>query len=799
MAGIYSICWSQTHTVKGIIRDAQNNEPLPFVSILINEGPNGTASDISGRFEIKNSQPIQQLTFSYVGYESRTFVIPNNGAALTVRLQPKASSLREVVVRASYNPAHRIIKLATQNRKNNDPAQLPQYTYRVYNKTYATFSPSEAAYNDSIIAAIRKKRNPTQQQSNESPRRSIFDNSYLFMAESVSDHAFLKPDLHQETVLATRISGWDNPQVAILASNSQEFSIYKDLVTFFEKTYVSPLSEGSTNKYDFQLQDTTYSGSDSVFIISYQPKANRNFEGLQGQLHISTNGWAAVNVLAETAGNKKPKNRLQQQYAKINGQKWFPVEANIETMIPMLNGVFVSAFSRTSFSDFELNPALKRRHFKAVTVKMNDDAGIRSEAYWAQHRPDSLSTKELRTYAVVDSIYTADGMDMGKIMEVIFTKQLPVGPVSIDIDRIFRFNRYEDTRLGVGAHTNSKISRFFSVGGYAGYGIRDKGFKYGGDLQFNLHKESGLKLTFAYAEDVAESGGLQLPFQDTDLLHTNYRRLAVKNMDKVTHQSAFLTVRTLKYLDLQTGFQQEYKRTTNGYAYEISPDNLASNFRFSEAVIGFRYAFREQLMQLFKTNYSLGTRYPVIWFQYRQGLDLNSSLNGQFAYHKYNARLTKTIKTKMLGSTTFILDGGLVNGNVPYPNLYNGNGARYHFYSTEGFQTMGMNEFLMDRYGALYLNHNLGKLLYRSEKFSPSLALVTNIGFGDLSNPDRHKNIAFKTMTKGFFESGLLVNNLYSYRNYYSVGAGVLYRYGAYQLPDLKDNLAFRITTSINL
>src|SRR6478752_3070737 len=176
---------AQNHSIKGVVRDAGTQLPLPFVSILINEGPNGAASDISGKFEVKNNGPVTQLTFSYVGYEAQSIGISGQEKELQIQLQPKTSNLREVVIRAGYNPAHRIIKLASENRKNNDAGQLPQFTYRVYNKTYATFPP-EAFSN----------------KPNAKAERNPFENSYLFFSESLADHAFLKPDLHQETVLA---------------------------------------------------------------------------------------------------------------------------------------------------------------------------------------------------------------------------------------------------------------------------------------------------------------------------------------------------------------------------------------------------------------------------------------------------------------------------------------------------------------------------------------------------------------------------------------------------------------------
>jgi hypothetical protein len=49
-------------------------------------------------------------------------------------------------------------------------------------------------------------------------------------------------------------------------------------------------------------------------------------------------------------------------------------------------------------------------------------------------------------------------------------------------------------------------------------------------------------------------------------------------------------------------------------------------------------------------------------------------------------------------------------------------------------------------------------------------------------------------MDKGYFESGLLINNIFNMMKLYTLGVGVYYRYGAYSLPDVGDNFAYKFT-----
>ncbi|RLD56717.1 MAG: hypothetical protein DRJ05_10905, partial [Bacteroidetes bacterium] len=99
-----------------------------------------------------------------------------------------------------------------------------------------------------------------------------------------------------------------------------------------------------------------------------------------------------------------------------------------------------------------------------------------------------------------------------------------------------------------------------------------------------------------------------------------------------------------------------------------------------------------------------------------------------------------------------------------------------------------------NKYASLYFTHDFGKLLTGGERFQPELAITTNVGFGWLDFTENHHNIDYKTMEKGFYESGLLVNNLINMMNVYSLGLGVFYRYGPYSFPDAVDNLGGKFT-----
>jgi hypothetical protein len=67
-----------------------------------------------------------------------------------------------------------------------------------------------------------------------------------------------------------------------------------------------------------------------------------------------------------------------------------------------------------------------------------------------------------------------------------------------------------------------------------------------------------------------------------------------------------------------------------------------------------------------------------------------------------------------------------------------------------------------------------------------------------LSKPENHLNIPVRSLEKGYYESGLLLNNLY--RHFFTgYGIGVFYRYGPYSFDKSIDNFSFKFTFNINL
>lgn len=780
---------AQKFSVGGKVVDSSTGEPLAFVNIIINDGKHGGATDIDGKFNLKYPQKIHSLTFSYVGYEKQNITVAHSEHDLLIRLKRTSYNLSEVVIIPGENPAHRIIKKVIDNRKVNDPENISAFSYTSYDKM--------------IFTADMDSVNETELLSDSSFIRlqDFLDERHFFLMESVAKRKFLAPDKSYQKVIANRISGFKDPLFVFLISQLQSFSFYKPMISIFDKNYINPISPGSINKYFFLIEDTTYQDNDTVFIISFRPRKNKNFDGLKGLLYINTHGYAIQNVIAEPARDEEGIGiKIQQQYELINGEKWFPVQLNTDLTFKNINVNSINFIGqgKSYLRDIVLDEDFVKKQFSNIEIDVDPNAHKRPEEYWNDYRVDSLNYKERNTYHFIDSIGEEYKFDrLARTFETLLTGKIPVGFIDIDLNKILRYNDHEGFYLGLGLHTNDRVSRFFKIGGYFGYGFRDKKTKYGGDLQMNLHRNSELAVKFSYMNDLTESGSVTY-FDRTESLYSNemLRQYLVRRMDRTIMKKVDVGFRPFKYLKMNVALSLLNKEPAYNYFFGTTEKNVivgVEEFNYTELLIGCRYAYGEKFIRNARKKISLGTNYPVVHFQYTRGFD--GLLDGEYAYDRFDMRIEKSVYIRYFGKSFVQVNGGYIEGDIPATNLYNGHGSyrKFTVYPPFSFGTMRMNEFLVNKYISLYYFHNFGRLLLRKKWFQPEIHITTNIGFGWMDEPDSHFQVDVKDFDKGYYESGMFLNNIFNLSSY-RLGIGFLYRYGPYSFNQSKDNFAWKLS-----
>jgi len=632
----------------------------------------------------------------------------------------------------------------------------------------------------------------------------LISQQYLFLMENITKRKFLFPERSYNDVVATRMSGFKDPIFVFLSTQIQSFSFYKPFITIFQSSYVNPISGGSLNKYFFKIEDTTYVERDTVFIISFRPRKGTNFDGLKGTISISTHKWGIQNVIAEPASQEGLQIKIQQMYELVDGENWFPVQLNTDVTFNNLQiGKYKAIGSGRSYiKDIVLNPELVRREFNHLDIEVDKDAAKRSDDFWNQYRTDSLTTRDRRTYQVLDSLGEAENFDkMAKTFQTVMSGRIPWGPIDFDINRLIGYNYYEGLILGLGIHTNDRLSKWFKIGGFYQYSFGISTSKYGGDVSFLVNRRNDVSIRAAYSYDLIESGGVQF-FDDQGSLSStlagNWRSLMIKKLDRTQSANIGLTFRTLKYLLFGVELSRQFKNTNEFdlATYEGNATILDNEFVFTEVKAGLKWAYKEKFLHTVDRKMSLGTKYPVVWLQYTRGI--KGFIGGEFDYNRVDLKIKKTFKLKYLGDFSFQFNAGYVDQPIPASNLYNGHGSYriVTLYAPNSFATMRMNEFLSNRYLSLYLYHDFKYLLFKGKKwFHPEFAISQNIGFGWLEDRDRYiySTNNLREMNLGYYETGLLINNLINLR-VYTIGIGAFYRWGPYSFDKVGDNFAYKIT-----
>ncbi len=93
------ICNLVSSQIKGIVIDAVTKNPIPYVSIWVENENNGTTAEENGQFQLTIAGKSKNLLFSALGYEKKTLAISSE---MKVEMTPSTIELNEVQITKKY-------------------------------------------------------------------------------------------------------------------------------------------------------------------------------------------------------------------------------------------------------------------------------------------------------------------------------------------------------------------------------------------------------------------------------------------------------------------------------------------------------------------------------------------------------------------------------------------------------------------------------------------------------------------------------------------------------------------------
>lgn len=791
--------YAQTYTLNGRITDERNRQPLAFVNVVINDGQVGTISDIDGKYSIESTQPIHKVQFSSIGYETKEVLLTEGMKKSNVRLTPKTFELHEVTVNAGENPAHRIIDSLLSHRKANNPNSLDAYRYHIYDQMVFTIDSS----------GFGEAMDQTSDNLDLRMFDSILRKSDLMVMETASEVLFKSPDHKLQNVLGTKVAGMKEPTFIYLVNSMQSISFYDETINITGTEYVNPISKNCKTHYFFTLEAVSpITQGDSLYVISFHPMKGSTFAGLRGSMTINSDGWALQSVKASPNEQGGLYTVTIQQLYEKHDSRWFPKQLNTNLKFPSMvvdvggNTFPMVAIGKSYLTDIEINPEIKKHSFSDIEIKVDPDAAYRDETFWNAHRIDSLTERVRATYILVDSI--TEGSDifdrvLGTTQKLMENSAFPIGPIDLNLGNLLNISGQRGLFFGLGATTNDRLSRVVSLNGYFGYWTRLKRLDYGGGFELKLNRQRQMAFGMHYSnrsEPIGEFGGFQESYSllsENDYKYTFYENIHARrkrlDVDFATRFARHFKV----FLNLSVSNKQY-----NAQFFHIPSDSLTVA-RYTQAEIKLRFAYKEKFLSTPQGIRSLGTTYPILWLSYMHSFPI---LGGQFEYDRFKLEVSKNIYTPYMGVSKIMLQAGYATKSCPVMETFDILGTYDYFglYSPGSFSTMRLDEFFCDRFVALYLSHNFSGMLWKthSEWFKPELVVITNLGWGDMSRARAYPDKNFKTMEKGYFESGFVVKGLLNLP-LVKVGLGAFYRYGAYSLENVWNNFAFKWSATFTL
>ena len=392
-----------------------------------------------------------------------------------------------------------------------------------------------------------------------------------------------------------------------------------------------------------------------------------------------------------------------------------------------------------------------------------------------------------------------DSIKKRELLKQLGNGYFPTKYIDIDLRYLIKFNQYEGLRNGLGGVTNNNLSEKLRLNGYIVYGFRDHTFKYSIGSGIRLAQKTNTWLNLSYTDDLSETGSSTFLTDKRFFQLFEPRLLNIDLFHKHKTAAISLEHQLTPQLISETEFATSDISTT--YAYDFVINNKIYNaFQLSAAKIALQWSPFSQFEINDNTIKEAKEGYPKFTLQYTKSF--SNIFNSDFNFSKIDFRTIFKKRYKNKAFSMLTVTAGFANGETPLKHLYQAYPnnktketvmQRFSVAGITSFETMFFNEFFSDRISTFQFKHHLSPFKI-SKRFKPELVLITRYAIGDMSNIQRHQQISFKTLEKGFTESGFEINKLF-----FGFGLSFTYRYGAYHLPKIEDNMALKFTFNVTL
>ena len=728
--------------ITGNVYDEKTNEPIPFVNIWFKGTNQGTISDMNGDFKLPLVKK-DTLCFSSVGYFQKEIKIENGTKMpISVSLIENVKELGEVQVKPEISRAkelfEQILNHKNENKENikrvNEYKILETKTVYVAVDTFSKIIRSLGNLDDVTIESDNQKLRFSPVYLSEQAR--IISNDSVNVVYSKKDGIFPRLNQTIESMIVDKVV--------------VDLDFYKDQIYIMDRGFISPLNNSALSHYNLYLDDSIMIDNSQYYHFSFAPK-NKYDPFFTGHFTIEDGSFAltAIEVYINLKANLNFVNGFKGQvnYKKLPGGSWFYNSQNIGVNLSLTsNKDSVSNYSSKRIDNIAKGNWLINKYIQYSTSESLN--GIKA-GEWKQQPEFAFDSSLANAYSRVDKIKEHEvvkGIDKigGMVLTSYFNKGIiDIGPVF----DIYSTNTIEGERIAIPLRTSDEMFKYFSIGGFLGYGTRNNEFKYGANLVYQPLTRDKFILRFNYSNDYS------LVSQEKVVLFIKYNPNSKGTGNFI---ALFTSWEENPYLKEEESFEIRIEyNALNGNHLEVSPYLLSStntpavrfirnnteyeHYKNYGVLMDLRFAFGQPYDKFyFDRVYYIGN-IPVVHLSFDIGQTLlpdqkikNAGLYAQF-HGSVQGRLTR-------GQVfmNYMLNGGYLLGDAPYDLLDQPVGSMSLGYSKDRFNLLHYASFAHNLYTNAHLYVNGGGVLLNRIPLVRKLKLYEIVSFkghfGELNN-----------------------------------------------------------------
>ncbi|MDR1592696.1 MAG: DUF5686 and carboxypeptidase regulatory-like domain-containing protein [Prevotellaceae bacterium] len=748
---------AQDIIVIGQVVSRTDHTPLEAVNVWFKNTDIGTQTNGEGYFMLRASSPQQAVMASSVGYKQTVVRLDRNlrDQMVTIQLEEQVNLLEAVIVSPQENQALPILRRVRENRPVNNPELLSGFDNLRERQTRLFLSNiPQKSLQRRIFKELQQGIVP---QTDSTGLLPIYLNHTLF-SESHQQGAVLQQAIETKVNVVHLMPQQQVTQ--LVTGYLPVINFYRNYVTVLQKNFISPLANHGTLYYDYFLIDSLYQDSVKLYRIRFRPKNDKNL-AFKGTLWIDAEHYALTRIEAAMPPaaniNFLKHLHLVQDFAKVDSVRYF--------------------YKQTAHGlgfDFHFQADSSRHYTQAILDERNTCSAFRLAADTLQTVVDAqlhVDAAERQFSAAIDSLNNTRLQRIAHTLVdlwmygYVHTWKLDIGPVV----ELLRYNRLEGFRPTLSLRTGQRLNEHFTVGGYGGYGVGDRRWKYGGELQYRFGRKRSHLLGMFYDNDVMRYG-----YQDALLLNDNIVRNSENLLTSFSLSQHYDGLIYREQILLRHRYERQGLRlTTDMEAARLLPSRLVTFERSggvpltsvftATATVGVRMSFGQRSIDHFFHRYYLGTDRPVLNCQLTAGYYQAGEKMSPYG------KLKITVKQSLplwRGRMDYAIEGGLIAGNLPYLLLDMPCAARGLWYNTYHFDLLNQAEFMSDAYIALYWRYYTNGLIFNQipwiKQFNLREVLLFSMAYGALR--DGHRAVMDMprqgNLQQPYIEAGIGITNI---------------------------------------